>query len=294
MSTIDLNYLGQFDSIDAVWAAHPEGGHEGDYLDIVDTRYRWNKYEQIWENANTVTQSPARKVDNIDGDLHVQNNLHVGGKLYASVKQPNCGLFSSLSALQAAYPHPEVGMWATIGDGIPGDIYRCDTAGEWTATGETGGADVLDITELREAIADLADDITEEANNRANGDSQLRTEMLAEGSVTTSRLADGAVSTSKIEDEAVTSRKLADQSVTNTKLAAGAHRQHTFRRISSWGWPGSFSYTPGSAGGWRWPDRCRPWTRGSKRQHAGSFLPGAFRPLPRSYARSDRPWNPAA
>jgi len=222
MSTIDLNYLGQFDSIDAVWAAHPEGGHEGDYLDIVDTRYRWNKYELIWENANTVTQSPARKVDNIDGDLHVQNNLHVGGKLYASVKQPNCGLFSSLSALQAAYPHPEVGMWATIGDGIPGDIYRCDTAGEWTATGETGGADVLDITELREAIADLDNDIAEEANNRANGDRQLRTEMEAEGRVTTSRLADGAVITSKIEDGAVTSRKIADKSITNTKLATGA------------------------------------------------------------------------
>ena len=128
----DINNLGSFSSIDAVWAKYPEGGKEGDFLTIGGVKHRWNKYDQIWENANTVTSSTARKLETVEGDLSVNNDLTVGGVLRAkAVKQPNCGLFESLSALQAKYPNPEVGMWATVGNTIPATVYLCAEEGVW-------------------------------------------------------------------------------------------------------------------------------------------------------------------
>lgn len=153
---MDIRNLGNFANIEAVWEAYPNGGIEGDYLFIPNqegTKYRWNKYIQQWENAAVVTETPSRQ-DLTVSDLNIQNELHVGshtdvqgdlsvrGVLRAKhVKQPNVGLFATLEALQAAYPNPEVGMWATIGDSVPGYVYRCNTAGTWTATGGTGGVD---------------------------------------------------------------------------------------------------------------------------------------------------------
>ena len=141
----DINNLGSFNSIDDVWARYPEGGKEGDYCTVGGDKYRWNKYDCIWENAEVVTQSTARQVETFDGDVHVHNDLVVGGVLRAkNVKQPNCGLFDTVESLKAAYPTPEVGMWATVGNTVPAAVYRCDKAGTWRATGETGGMDSLD------------------------------------------------------------------------------------------------------------------------------------------------------
>ena len=47
----DINNLGSFSSIDAVWSKYPEGGKEGDYCTVGGKKYRWNKYDCIWENA---------------------------------------------------------------------------------------------------------------------------------------------------------------------------------------------------------------------------------------------------
>ena len=155
----DINNLGSFSSIDAVWAKYPEGGKEGDYCTVGGKKYCWNKYDCIWENAEVVTQSTARKVETFDGDVHVHNDLVVGGVLRAkNVKQPNCGLFDTVAALKAAYPTPEVGMWATVGNTVPAAVYRCDVAGTWRATGETGGIDSLDwnrITNIEGNVSTL-------------------------------------------------------------------------------------------------------------------------------------------
>ena len=156
---MDIRNLGNFANIEAVWVAYPNGGIEGDYLFIPNqqgTKYRWNKYIKQWENAAVVTETTGRQ-DFTVSDLQVQNEVHVGshadvhgdlrvqGVLRARhVKQPNVGLFATLAALQAAYPTPEVGMWAVIGDAVPGYVYRCNTAGTWEATGETGGVDELE------------------------------------------------------------------------------------------------------------------------------------------------------
>lgn len=37
----------------------------------------------------------------------------------------NKGLFGSLESLRSAYPTPQVGDWAVVGDSIPGPVYRC-------------------------------------------------------------------------------------------------------------------------------------------------------------------------
>lgn len=153
---MDIRNLGVFATMSAVWAAYPSGGREGDYLFIgadeeTGTKYRWNIYALLWENADTVTESDGRQ--SVDfSDLNVQNDQKVGGdsEIYGDltvhgrinathVEQPFAGLYPTLDALQTAYSSPKVGWWAVVGDTIPGDIYRCDVEGVWSATGEQGG-----------------------------------------------------------------------------------------------------------------------------------------------------------
>ena len=164
----DINDLGSFSSIDAVWAKYPEGGKEGDYCTVGGNKYRWNKYDCIWENAEVVTQSTARKVETFDGDVHVHNDLVVGGVLRAkNVKQPNCGLFDTVAALKSAYPTPEVGMWATVGNTVPAAVYRCDVAGTWRATGETGGIDSLDWNRIGNIESNVSTLQSENTNRKS-------------------------------------------------------------------------------------------------------------------------------
>lgn len=153
---IRINDLGNFDNISEVWNQYPEGGKEGDYLTINGVEYGWDKYALLWVNGILLNESAARYNTVFDGNVIVQNNLTVAGTLRAKrLKQPNMGLFATEDALRAAIPTPEVGMWATVGDTVPGAIYRCDTAGEWTATGETGGVDNPEYDDVVERIENL-------------------------------------------------------------------------------------------------------------------------------------------
>lgn len=175
---LEVNNLGAFDSFADLWEQYPEGGNEGDYVLVgpegSSTKYHWNKYDRAWDDGEHEvggsqssgsgsaggggTETPSRKNVTIDGDLTVTNNtvvggdLRVNGKIYASeIAQPYCGLFPSIDALRAAHPEPWVGQWAIVGDTVPGEIWRCETSGQWSDTGETGGVDSLDW----QAISDL-------------------------------------------------------------------------------------------------------------------------------------------
>ena len=153
---IRINDLGNFDNISEVWNQYPEGGKEGDYLTINGVEYGWDKYALLWVNGILLNESAARYNTVFDGNVIVQNNLTVAGTLRAKrLKQPNMGLFATEDALRAAIPTPEVGMWATVGDTVPGAIYRCDTVGEWTATGETGGVDNPEYDSVVERLEQL-------------------------------------------------------------------------------------------------------------------------------------------
>lgn len=153
---IDINNLGTFSDINAVWAAYPEGGNEGDYLYIGNTKYRWGKYERVWKTAGEVTESPARKLVTNYGDMAVNNDLHVGGTLYYHrLAGYDLGLFSSSTALSTAHPTPKVGQWAfvvhpTIEDKY--QIYTCATAGTWTLSVEETTLDVLGFDKFEETL----------------------------------------------------------------------------------------------------------------------------------------------
>lgn len=145
------NNLGNYDTIYDVWSAYPEGGKEGDYLFIDGVKCVWDKYDNKWvpevSDEDKTLESFYGEVD-IHKGLHVGEDVTVNGNLITKgaiiskkVSQPSCGLFSSVEALQKAYPKPYVGMWAAVGDAVPAPIYRCETIGVWTPTGDIGYAD---------------------------------------------------------------------------------------------------------------------------------------------------------
>lgn len=145
------NNLGNYDTIYDVWRAYPEGGKEGDYLFIDGVEYVWDKYGNKWmpevSDEDKTLESFYGEVD-IHKGLHVGEDVTVNGNLITKgaiiskkVSQPSCGLFSSVEALRKAYPKPYVGMWAAVGDAVPAPIYRCETIGVWTPTGDVGYAD---------------------------------------------------------------------------------------------------------------------------------------------------------
>jgi len=55
------------------------------------------------------------------------------------------GLFASESALKTRWPAPQTGDWAIVGSTVPGTIWRCNTAGTWTNTGQTGGGGEVEL-----------------------------------------------------------------------------------------------------------------------------------------------------
>lgn len=78
MASLEINNLGKFADISAVWSTHPEGGREGDYLTIGQTKFRWNVYKRSWVPAGEATPGGSAS-ETIDGDLTVGGDLHVGG-----------------------------------------------------------------------------------------------------------------------------------------------------------------------------------------------------------------------
>lgn len=162
------NNLGIFNSLDEVYAQYPEGGYEGDYLAINGETYHWDDLNRLWVTdaaspENTIEnltvdkiitagdKVKTKRIKSLDGTVEIEDplmipqgivagDLVVCGTLKAShIKQPYCGLFENIDRLLEAYPHPSVGMWAVIGNSIPGDIWVCKIDGKWEATGETGG-----------------------------------------------------------------------------------------------------------------------------------------------------------
>ena len=86
----------------------------------------------------------GRNVD-IGGDVDIKGHIHAGHNLTVdgwfdapNVKGPSKGLFPSETAMKAAYPLPEPGWWALVGDTLPADVW-CVEDGKWTATGKKSG-----------------------------------------------------------------------------------------------------------------------------------------------------------
>lgn len=115
----------------------------------------------------------AYKGYDVDGDLLVNHDVHIGGEsithgkasfkdavriegvLFAkNIDSCNKGLFDSLDALSMAYPNPSDGWWAVVGIGYPGNIHKVKN-GEWYDTGVTGGCEDslgANIAEFKESV----------------------------------------------------------------------------------------------------------------------------------------------
>lgn len=211
MSYIDLNDLGSFASINALWAAHPEGGQEGDYCTIDGVKYRWDKYDRMWVADPNFGPTPARSVTTFDGDVNMQNNLTVAGYIRAKgIKQPCLGLYLSEPALKAKWPDPEVGMWALVGEKFPATVYVCETNGEWTETQATGGPDDVDlsnyvtVSEHESDIAalvpksDIADNLTTDDATKvlsARQGKKINDKISIQTTLTSAGLSQGAYAT---------------------------------------------------------------------------------------------------
>lgn len=78
----------------------------------------------------------------VRGDVTVGHNLKVEGWLEApNVKGANKGMFYSAEELQAAYPNPEPGWWAIVGQQFPADLYMAEDGG-WVTYGMIEGVQI--------------------------------------------------------------------------------------------------------------------------------------------------------
>lgn len=59
---MNVNFLGDYDTLDDIWAAHPEGGREGDYISIGGEDYSWNKYTLAWVPTPPEESSALRPI----------------------------------------------------------------------------------------------------------------------------------------------------------------------------------------------------------------------------------------
>lgn len=101
----EINNLGCYDSLSALWERWPEGGREGDYADVGGVRYYWNWYTHQWQSGDITTGTPLPVSEVPGGDVIVK-----------AVELTNVGSYDSLQALWQAYPSGGVlGDYADIG-----------------------------------------------------------------------------------------------------------------------------------------------------------------------------------
>lgn len=132
------NYLGDFTSIGAVWSKYPEGGKPNDFLTVNGVRYTWCVQLNSWITPNQM-QGRGWGADNVNGDLYIENDLRVGGTVYANnIRHPYKGLFGSFEQLKRYYPNPKPGDFADVGYTSPSTRYACEVKHEWTDTGQEG------------------------------------------------------------------------------------------------------------------------------------------------------------
>lgn len=97
----------------------------------------------------------------IRGSADIAHNVRIQGWLDApNIKAASKGLFASLDALNSAYPTPQSGWWALVGDSLPAAVYRAE-GGEWVATGETSGEVTVDCEQYEKGLSALNDQVAD-------------------------------------------------------------------------------------------------------------------------------------
>lgn len=130
----------------------------------------------------------------VRGNATFDRDVYISGWLNArNIRGAGKGLYETADKLNSAYPNPENGWFALVGDTLPADIYRA-WGGEWVATGQKGGEPVLELAKLTELSESLENEISArvaadealkkavdaEVTARTNGDKELSDALTKE------------------------------------------------------------------------------------------------------------------
>lgn len=130
----------------------------------------------------------------VRGNATFNRDVYISGWLNArNIRGAGKGLYETVEKLKSAYPNPENGWFALVGNTLPADIYRA-WGGVWEATGQKGGEPVLELAKLTELSESLENEVSArvaadealkkaidaEVTARANGDKELSDTLTKE------------------------------------------------------------------------------------------------------------------
>lgn len=153
----------------------------------------------------------------VRGNATFNRDVYISGWLNArNIRGAGKGLYETVDKLNSAYPNPENGWFALVGDTLPADIYRA-WGGEWVATGQKGGEPVLELAKLTELSESLENEISArvaadealkkavdaEVTARANGDKELSDALAKEIADREKAIADEVLARTTAINEAI-------------------------------------------------------------------------------------------
>lgn len=153
----------------------------------------------------------------IRGNATFNRDVYISGWLNArNIRGAGKGLYETVDKLNSAYPNPENGWFALVGNTLPADIYRA-WGGEWIATGQKGGEPVLELAKLTELSESLENEVSArvaadealknaidaEVTARANGDKELSDALAKEIADREKAIADEVLARTTAIDKAI-------------------------------------------------------------------------------------------
>lgn len=171
---------------------------------------------------------------NARGDSTFHRDVYIEGWLNArNIRGAGKGLYETTDKLDEAYPNPENGWFALVGDTLPADIYRA-WGGKWVATGQQGGEPVLELGKLKEISQSLENEISarvaadeqlqaaidEEVKARKAGDDELSKALAKEVADREQAIADEVLSRTQALNEAIASEAEARVKASNEEALA--------------------------------------------------------------------------
>ena len=153
----------------------------------------------------------------VRGNATFDRDVYISGWLNArNIRGAGKGLYETVDKLNSAYPNPENGWFALVGNTLPADIYRA-WGGEWKATGQKGGEPVLEIAKLTELSESLKNEVSArvaadealkkaidaEVTARANGDKELSDALAKEIADREKAIADEVLARTTAINEAI-------------------------------------------------------------------------------------------
>lgn len=153
----------------------------------------------------------------IRGNATFNRDVYISGWLNArNIRGAGKGLYETVEKLNGAYPNPENGWFALVGNTLPADIYRA-WGGKWEATGQKGGEPVLELAKLTELSESLENEVSArvaadealkkaidaEVTARANGDTELSDALTKEIADREKAIADEVLARTTAINEAI-------------------------------------------------------------------------------------------